>query len=80
MSRLYVYDEARQWLSEWQSLAAAGSQWAARNIQRAAKEQRANLEAVKNRGYCSDISIPQYEQCVTMIEAAALSLAKEEEE
>lgn len=72
MSRLYIQTEAQQWLNEYMGLVESkGSLWAGRNIRRAAEEQRANLEAVKRRGYNSEIQIPQYESCVEMLESAA---------
>lgn len=77
MSFIPNFKEAVQWLSEWKAEADSGSERAKRVIRETAKEQRANLETVKQRGYNSAIRIPEYERSVKMIEKVAKSYAKE---
>lgn len=71
MAHLSNYTEAQTWLSDWAARAATGSERARRFIRDAAREQRANLEAVRRNGHSGWCDVREYERSVQMLERAA---------
>lgn len=74
MASMANYNDARTWLLDWLVLAEEGSNRAKRFIVDGAREQRANLEAVKRNGSSWCENVEEYERAVVMIEAAAKQL------
>lgn len=79
MTSMANYNDARRWLVDWLVLAEEGSNRAKRFIVDGAREQRANLEAVKRNGssWCEDVA--EYERGVVMIERAAAGLVADKQ-
>ena len=70
MARLFKANETAQYLNEWMQEGERGKRF----IRQAAREQRANLEAVKRNGHGGWCDVAEYEQCVRMIEKRASQL------
>lgn len=74
MSRLYLLAETAEWLASWRS---APVPVYARNVSRAAREQRANFDVCARERFPPGITRGEYEKCVLMLEQAAGDAAVE---